>query len=582
MSLLKIVFLWVLSAMIAQAGRLEAQMPVPALPQTYIDTTYNTPVGGKTWHPHSSADLKSALTSANPADVIVLDAKTTYEGNFVLPVKENPDHKWIYLISSNLASLPAPGTRVSPDTDSANMPKIVTGTVSPAIRIPPGGSYYRLAGLELTSSSNAGCRPDQVPRINCWSYQLIYAEGLPGKPLPDSITIDRCYVHGSPTQDVRQGILANGSNIAVIDSYFSDIHQNVFDSQAILAYNSPGPLKIVNNFLSATSEDVMFGGAGGKNNQWIPSDIEVRNNHFFKPLEWAQAGSTLSAKKQWVVKNHLEFKSGRRALVDGNLMENNWASGQTGAPIVLTVRTTQSGDIAVVDDISITNNVLKNTPAGFSTLSRDYACGTPSFAQCSNPGEAKRIKIYNNLILFRDPKLTGGARNIGIQMALGMTDLVFQHNTTVTAPGTSCWNSIFFNGQPGVKPPWQSTTTNVWILDNILCRPPSGDGGRPLAEYMGNHPPLDSRFRGNVMFLPGDAKEGSYPRTNVVSKTPIKYTDSTDGKFALTAPVETKTTDGKPPGVDLAALNSALSARAQNQPAGHEEKPQGDVLGPKR
>ena len=84
------------------------------------------------------------------------------------------------------------------------------------------------------------------------------------------------------------------------------------------------------------------------------------------------------------------------------------------------------------------------------------------------------------------------------------------------------------------------------------------------------------------MFLPGDAKEGSYPRTNVVSKTPIKYTDSTDGKFALTAPVETKTTDGKPPGVDLAALNSALSARAQNQPAGHEEKPQGDVLGPKR
>ena len=83
------------------------------------------------------------------------------------------------------------------------------------------------------------------------------------------------------------------------------------------------------------------------------------------------------------------------------------------------------------------------------------------------------------------------------------------------------------------------------------------------------------------MFLPGDAKEGSYPRTNVVTKTPITYTDSTEGKFALTTLVETKTTDGKPPGVDLATLNSALSARAKNQAAVHEESQQGEG-GPKR
>ena len=561
MRFLRICFLLVVLAVAAQVGRLEAQMPVPALPQTYLDTTYNAPVGGKTWHPHNSDDLKSALDSAKPGDVIVLDARTTYEGNFVLPVKENPEHKWIYLISSNLASLPTPGTRVSPDTDTANMPKIVTQTVMPAIRILSGASYYRLAGLELTSSSNAGCRPNQVPPVNCASYQLIHVEGFPGKPLPDSITIDRCYLHGSPTQDIRQGILANGSNIALIDSYVSDIHQTGFDSQAFLAYNSPGPLKVVNNFLSATGEDVMFGGAGGKNNQWIPSDIEIRNNHFYKPLEWAKVGLTLPPKPQWVVKNHLEFKSGRRALVAGNILENNWKSGQFGTSIVLTVRTTQSGDIAVVDDITITNNVLKNVPQGFSTLASDYACGKASWAQCSNPGEAKRIKIYNNLILFRDPSLTGGERNIGVQMALGMSDFVFQHNTLVPAPGTSCWASIFFNGAPGVKPPWKPTTTNVWVLDNVLCRPPTGASGRPLAEYMGNPPPLNSRFLGNVMFLPSDAKEGNYPPTNVVAKTPIKYTDSPEDKFAVTAPAETKTSDGKPAGADMSQLNAAVSHR---------------------
>lgn len=61
-----------------------------------------------------------------------------------------------------------------------------------------------------------------------------------GQTLPHSITVDRCYVHGSPAQDIREGVQANGTNFAVIDSYISDIHQSVADSQAILAYLTPG------------------------------------------------------------------------------------------------------------------------------------------------------------------------------------------------------------------------------------------------------------------------------------------------------------------------------------------------------
>ena len=37
----------------------------------------------------------------------------------------------------------------------------------------------------------------------------------------------------------------------------------------------------------------MFGGGGGADNPYVPSDIEIRNNHFFKPEWWAAPGITL-------------------------------------------------------------------------------------------------------------------------------------------------------------------------------------------------------------------------------------------------------------------------------------------------
>src|SRR6516164_8489182 len=112
-------------AIIARMGQARAQMPVPALPQVQVDTTYRAPAGGKTWRPHNPAELKAALEGAPPGDIIVLDAKATYQGNFVLPVKINPEHKWIYLVSSELSRLPDPGARVTP-ASAVNMPKIVT------------------------------------------------------------------------------------------------------------------------------------------------------------------------------------------------------------------------------------------------------------------------------------------------------------------------------------------------------------------------------------------------------------------------------------------------------------------------
>lgn len=535
-----------------------AQMPIPQLPKVYIDTTFNQPTG-TIWYAHTSADFKDVLTSSNPGDVIVLDAGVTYTGNFTLPVKSNPNRQWIYIETSALSSLPPPGTRVNPSTDSINMAKIVTPNAVSPITVPPGASYYRLVGVELTSASTHGCNRTAVPPVNCWTYNLVYVGGVPGQALPDSITIDRSYLHGSPTQDVREGVIANGTNFAIIDSYVSDIHEGIYDSQALLAYLTPGPIKIVNNYLSATTENIMLGGAGGPNNPYVPSDLEIRNNWLYKPLSWAARGVTLPPNPRWIVKNHLELKSARRVLFDRNTLENLWAGGgEQGDSLALTIRTSQSGNIAVVDDITITNNIIKNVAGGFSTLSHDYACGKPPYTHCTNQGEEKRLMLENNLIIFRDPHQPGGARNVGGFIAAGMTDFILENNTTVEAQ-TPCFASIHFNLPLGTKwPPPTSDTHNVWIWNNVLCRQVSGDDGgqgtNGLEGYMGDPSPVDPRFLGNVMFVQSTDKVQQFPAKNDSTPVPFTYVDPTNGNYQLLTPDWTETSNGQIAGIDNSKL----------------------------
>src|SRR5271167_47087 len=250
-----------------------AQEPFPASPQVSIKTTWNAPVGGTTWHAHNSSDLTADFAAASPGDIIVLDAGTIYTGNFTFLKKANPTHQWIYIESSALASLPAPHTRVSP-ADAPNMPKLVTPNAGPAIRLcgahddncsTDGVNYLRFVGVEVYSASTAtaSCYSNQT--CNPFTNFLIQSESDDNggtDTLADHITFDRCYIHGSPTEDVYHAIGANGTYFAVIDSYVSEIHASNTDSQAILAYYTPGPIKIDNNYLSATTENIMFGGAG--------------------------------------------------------------------------------------------------------------------------------------------------------------------------------------------------------------------------------------------------------------------------------------------------------------------------------
>src|SRR5437588_5344843 len=301
---------------------------LPVLPQTYLDTTYVPPTG-RTIFVGAGGDLQAAINSAVPGDTIVLQAGATFTGNFTLPNKVGTG--WIYIQSSAYSSLPAPGTRVSP-AQASLMPKIVTPNGSPAIAAAFGAHQYRLIGIEVTTT---------ISDTNSTQYGLIvlgydYATSSAATSLAQlssDVVFDRCYIHGTPTGNVQRGIAVNSRRTAVIDSYISDIHGVGFDTQAIGGWNGDGPFKIVNNYLEAAAENVLFGGADPSIANLVPSDIEIRRNHFFKPLSW-KLDDPSYAGIPWTIKNLLELKNAKRVLLDGNVLEQSWANAQIGYAMV--------------------------------------------------------------------------------------------------------------------------------------------------------------------------------------------------------------------------------------------------------
>src|SRR6266513_2605324 len=277
----------------------------PALPRVYIDSTYVSPTG-KTIAVAAGGNLQAALVAARPGDVITVAAGATYRGPFTLPKK--PGAGWITVRTSGPDSSLPPGTRVTP-AHAALMPRLVAASGS-VITTAAGAHHYRFIGMEVS------------PAPGVFLYNLISLASQDGSAagLPHDIIFERSYLHGDPVKGTRRGIAFNSGAAAVIDSHLADFKEMGADSQAICGWNGPGPFKIVNNYLEGAGENVMFGGADPSIYGLVPSDIEIRRNHFAKPLTW-KVDHPEYAGTAWTVKNLFELKNAHRVLVEGNLFE---------------------------------------------------------------------------------------------------------------------------------------------------------------------------------------------------------------------------------------------------------------------
>jgi hypothetical protein len=357
------------------ACNVAAVASVPAQPKFLIDTTYAPPTGGVI-HVHSGEDLQAALDRAAPGDQVVLDAGASFTGNFVLPKKAGSG--LIVVRSSDIGALPE-GTRAGP-SDSAHMARIVSPSFDGAFIAAPGAHQWRLIGIELTVSPDVA-ENTAVARLGTGSE-------TERSQLPREIVIDRCWIHGNSTQNDRRGVALNGIAEAVVDSTVSDFHEVGYDAQAIAGWNGPGPFKIANDELDASGENVMFGGADPAIAKLIPSDIEIRHNHFFKPLSW-RVGDPSYAGTHWTVKNLFELKNARRVLVTGNIFENSWTDAQTGFAILFKSANQEGGaPWSVTQDVTFTDNIVRHAASAMAIEGRDPG-GAVSFT--------RRVAVANNL-----------------------------------------------------------------------------------------------------------------------------------------------------------------------------------------
>jgi len=499
----------VVALLIAPSGlSLKAQSTSAELPRVLVDTTYAPP--GPIVNVASGGNLQTAINNASLGTTIMVQAGANY-GAVNLPNKSGSG--WIYIMSNGV--LPAPGVRVTP-TIASQLARIQVSSSS-AVSTAGGAHHYRFVGIEF---SVTGTLQSAVVDLDGGSNQ------------PHHIILDRCYVHGTTSGTHRRGVTMHGNHLAVIDSWVSDFHEGGADSQAIVAWSGTGPLKIVNNRLEGAGENVMIGGASPSVQSWVPSDIEIRSNYFFKPTSWRSSS--------WSIKNLLEFKQGRRVLVEGNVFENNWASGQSGFAFLITPRSEDGGAVGATQDITVRRNKFVNIAQGINISGEDD----------TGPSErTARVVIQDNLIMVQCTGCSGGQSADGraFQFIHGPSNVTISHNTVPVA-GTMAMS------ENSPKSAGFVFKDNIVVSGNYgFTGTGTGSGTSTLNTYY-----TSPVFTANAVI---GGSSGSYPSGNYFpsSTGAVGFASMGTGDYALGASSTYRGvgSDGKDLGADMTAMLAA-------------------------
>ncbi|HXD53091.1 MAG TPA: hypothetical protein VN689_14415, partial [Burkholderiales bacterium] len=265
-------FIW---ATVADAAGLHSKPMQAAHQQSAIAGSKSA----QTFSVSTSADLQAALRDAQPGDQIEIAAGAQLVGNFTLPNKPaSSSVNWITIrTAAPDEALPPAGSRITP-AYASTLAQLVSPNAQPALRTEAGAHHYRFIGIEFTIA------PDVM--LNYGIVRLGDGDESDAQLLPHDLVFDRCYIHGNARADISRGVALNSAGTDILNCNISDIHGIGFDTQAICGWNGPGPFRIINNYLEAAGENVLFGGADPQIPDLVPSDIEFRRNDCSKPLAW--------------------------------------------------------------------------------------------------------------------------------------------------------------------------------------------------------------------------------------------------------------------------------------------------------
>jgi len=248
----------------------------------------------------------------------------------------------------------------------------------------------------------------------------------------------------------------------------------------------------------------------------------------FKPLSW-KIGHPTYAGKHWTVKNLLELKNARNVIIDGNVFENCWTDGQTGIPILFTVRNQEgSAPWSVIENVTFSNNIVKGAEGSLNLLGSDN----------EKPSQrSSGLVISNNLFTdIKGPFLTlNGYNNLSI-----LHNTHFQRGNITILYGTPAQQFVY--------------------RDNLTIRDAKGYGvfGDSLGEgvvALRKFTP-DFVFKNNVLAL---ADASLYPKDNFfpasLDRVGFVNFEKGDYRLAPSSPYRKGSSDGQPIGCDWEKLN---------------------------
>ena len=512
-----------------------AQLPISTVDISISSST------GRTIEVKAGGDLQAAIDSARPGDTILLQAGATFTGNFTLPNKGSGTD---YITIKSAGPLPTAGERVD-EGDFGTMPTLVAKGTGPALSTEPGAHHYRIIGVEITSQPGVTKMSSLVELGDGGSAQNTVAEQ------PHHLILDRVYVHGTETLDIKRGIALNSSDTAIINSNISEIHSKAADSQAIGGWNGTGNYLIKNNFLEAAGENVMFGGADPHIPNALPRDIQIIGNDFYKPLDW---------EGKWLVKNMLELKLGERVLIEDNHFQNNWADAQNGFAVVLkSVNQDGSASWSELSDVTFRGNTITNSPGGINIAAQP---------EDFNAVPASRITIEDNVF-----ENIGGDGNGRIIQLLGygapLKDIIIENNVGSHTAGTG-GAALFFDGE---------ATQNLVFRDNIMTHGQSGVAGSSSSEgasTISSYAP-GAVFTGNVLVGAQSSKYGNYSSSNSFP-TSYDMPDAPSSGGGSSGPSPAPTTPKPPTPAPTTPQNHAPTANPDSGAAGENETKLFNVL----
>jgi hypothetical protein len=481
----------------------------------------------------AGSSFQAALDAAQPGDTIVLQAGAQFVGNFRLPKKN--DSAWITIRSSNMTMLPPAGSRVKPE-HARYMPSVIAPNSGAALSTAKGAHHYRIIGLSF----------GVTPNVYSWNLVTV-GDGTETAlaDLPYSIELDRVIIRGDRAVGSKRGIGLNGKSTVVMNSWISEIKSTWQDANGILGWNGPGPYRIQNNYIEASSEAIVFGGAVPRIANLVPSDITILQNYCYKPLSW-KIGHPSYAGTAWWVKNIFELKNARRVRVEGNVFENNWAHQQNGFAILFTVRT-ENGRVpwAVIEDVRFQNNLIRHVSGGVNILGRDGNYG----------GAVRRIAIANNL--FDDvSSLTWGGTGRLFQMLQPTQSVVYDHNTGIQ----NSHIMVFDGAAPHTGFVYRNNLSphnSYGIIGNSR-----GTGSATLDYFAPGHVTTKNVMAGGIA--------SRYPAGHYfpASLATVGFIDMFSDDFGLeaTSLFRQAGTDGKDVGVDMTVLKTATAGVVEGTP----------------